>query len=363
MNAHTSIPAHHDNVVPFPPKKKAREFTWYNWDKISSFNGTYNFMVGARGVGKTYGWKKKVIRAAIRKQEQFMYVRRYKDELKTSKETFFADLVAKNEFPDWDFRSYGATAQMAPVSTRDDKKRPWKVIGHFIALSTAQSIKSVAYPLVTNIGFDEFIIEKGTTHYIANETHAFNNLYSTVDRNQDKTKVFFMANSVAITNPYFLEYGIKPDPDNEFVVKADGFIVVHFVNAAEFRDEVYKTKFGKFIAGTEYGDFAVGNEFADNNDNLLNVKGASARYTYTIETRQGTFSVWIDWQQGKYYVQERRPKQEMIFTLLTEHMSEGKTLLTYSDKIVQVLRTAFRNGNAYFDTAKSRNAFIEIFKR
>ena len=345
------------------PSTKKRQFKWYNWDKISSFNATFHFLVGMRGVGKTYGWKKKAIRNALRKGEEFMYVRRYKEELKVSKDTFFADLIANNEFPDWDFRTYGATAQAAPASTRDAKKRPWKVIGHFIALSTAQSIKSVAYPLVTNIGFDEFIIEKGTTHYIANEVHAFLNLYSTVDRNQDKTKVFFMANSVSIMNPYFLYYNIKPDESKEFTLMYDGYVVVHFVEAAEFTDQVYATKFGKFIQGTEFGNFAAGNEFADNNDNLLDVKGASARYTYTIEAKQGTFSVWIDWIQGKYYVQEKRPKQEILFTILPEQMSEGKVLLSYSDKVMQSLRTAFRNGNTFFDTAKSRNAFIEIFKR
>jgi len=346
-----------------PKLKTKKSFKWYNWDKIYSYNATMNFLVGMRGVGKTYGWKRKAIKNALTKGEEFMYVRRYKDELKISKDTFFADLIANNEFPDWDFRAYGAVAQCAPASTRDAKKRVWKTIGHFIALSTAQSIKSVAYPLVTNIGFDEFIIEKGTTHYISNEVHAFLNLYSTVDRNQDKTRVFFMANSVSIQNPYFLYWNIKPDESKEFTVMAGGYMVVHFVEAAEFTDQVYETKFGKFIAGTEFGDFAVGNEFADNNDNLLNVKGASARYTYTLETKQGTFSVWMDWLAGKYYVQERRPKQEIVFTLLPEQMMEGKTLLSYTDKLMQNLRTAFRNGNTFFDTPRSRNAFIEIFKR
>lgn len=343
--------------------RKPKEFKWYNWDKISSFNAMFNFLVGQRGVGKTYGWKLKAIRAAIRKGEQFMYVRRYKDELKVSKDTFFADLMAKNAFPDWDFRTYGATAQMAPASTRDDKKRPWKTIGHFVSLSTQGNIRSVAYPLVTNIGFDEFIIEKGNTPYITNEVRAFLNLYVTVDRNQDKTKVFFMANSVSIMNPYFLYWDIKPDESKEFTVLRDGFMVVHFVEAREFSDQVYETKFGKFIEGTEFGDFAVGNEFADNHGNLLDVKGASARYTYSIETRNGVFSVWVDWIAGKYYVQEKRPKQEIMFTLLAEQMNEDKVLLSYSDKMMQSLRTAFRNGNTLFDTAKSRNAFIQIFNR
>ena len=346
-----------------PMTKPRRQFKWYNWDKIYSYNATMNFLVGMRGVGKTYGWKKKAIQAAIRKGEEFMYVRRYKDELKVSKDTFFSDLTANNEFPDWDFRAYGAVAQMAPASTRDDKKRPWKIIGHFVALSTQGNIRSVSYPLVTNIGFDEFIIEKGSIRYMSNEVHAFLNLYSTVDRNQDKTKVFFMANSVSIMNPYFLYWDIKPDQFLEFTLLHDGYMLVHLVEAAEFSDQVYETKFGKFIQGSEFGDFAVANEFADNNDNLLNVKGASARYTYTIESKLGTFSVWIDWIAGKYYVQEKRPKQEIMFTILPERMSEGKTLLSYSDKVMQSLRTAFRNGNTYFDTPKSRNAFIEIFKR
>ena len=95
----------------------------------------------------------------------------------------------------------------------------------------------------------------------------------------------------------------------------------------------------------------------------FNVKGAAARYTYTLETKKGIFSVWIYWAEQKYYLQERRPKQEILFTLLPEKMAEGKTLVTPSDKLMQVLRTAFRNGNAWFDTAKTRNAFIEIFKR
>lgn len=345
------------------PNVPSRNFTWYNWDKISSFNATMHFLVGQRGVGKTYGWKKKAIRAAIRRGEQFMYVRRYKEELKISKETFFDDLVVKGEFPGFDFRSYGSFAQMAPASTRDDKKRPWKTIGHFVALSTAANIKSVAYPLVTNIGFDEFIIEKGNVQYIANEVHKFLNLYSTVDRNQDKTKVFLMANSVSIMNPYFLYWDIKPDDSKEFTVLMDGYLVVHFVDAEEFTDQVYETKFGKFIKGTDFGDFAVGNEFSDNHDNLLNVKGASARYTYTLETKHGTFSVWIDWLAGKFYVQEKRPKQEILYTTVTELMADGKILLPYSSKLMQTLRSAFHHGNVYFDTAKSRNAFIRIFDR
>lgn len=353
------------NVTSHPAAKspgKGLALSYYNFDKIYSYNATFNFLVGQRGVGKTYGAKLKVLRKAVKSGEQFIYMRRYKEELATSAKTFFADI--EHEFPDYDFRTNGWLAEMAPDTTRDDKKRAWKTIGFFIPLSRAQSMKSVAFPAVTTIIYDEFIIEKGMTHYLPNEAEAFQNFYSTVDRWKDKTKVLFLANSVSIMNPYFLAYSIKPDESGElFTFGPGGFGLCHFVDAQDFTSEVYQTKFGQFIQGTEYADYAVANEFKDNSDNLIKQKSADAKYVYTIETKQGIFSVWASWSDSNYFIQEKRPKSETIFTMIPDRMDVEKTFITYNDRMVQVLRTAWRNGSAYFDTSKSRNAFTEIFKR
>src|SRR3954471_4581510 len=107
--------------------------------------------------------------------------------------TFFADIEAM--FPDHDFRVMGYEAHMSPVKDRDQKKREWQVIGYFIALSTAQSVKSTAFPKVTKIIFDEFIAEKGATQYLTDEVTRLLNFYMTVDRGQDKTVVFMLSNA------------------------------------------------------------------------------------------------------------------------------------------------------------------------
>lgn len=339
---------------------------FYNFDKLYSFNGTYNFLVGGRGLGKTYGAKVKAIKAGMEKGQEFIYLRRYKDELKTAKETFFADIAG--EFPDYDFRHDRHHAQYSHIKLRDEKKRPWITIGYFIALSTAQSQKSVAFPKVKTIIFDEFIIEKGMTQYLPNEAEAFTNFYSTVNRTRDEkeiTRAFFLANSVSISNPYFIKYGIEPQAEQEWIKKFDGFIVCHFADSAEFKAEVYKTKFGKFIhdSDPDYAEYAVGNNFKDNHNNLLARKLPDAGYVFSLETKSGIFSVWRDWNKNKWYVQESRPKQETVYTLLPEKMAEGKLLLFYSDKQLQVLRAGFKAECVYFDKAKTRNAFIQIFTR
>jgi hypothetical protein len=335
---------------------------YYNFDKIYSFNGTYNFLVGARGLGKTYGAKRKAISRALKFGEEFIYLRRYKNELK-AKDSFFADLIG--EFDEWDFRVSSHFAEASPISERKEKKRAWKRIGYFIALSTAQNQKSIAFPLVKTIIFDEFIIEKGMIHYLPNEAEAFTNFFSTVDRNKDKTRVFFLANSVSIENPYFIKYRIEPKAEQEFLKKFEGFIVCHFADSAEFKAGVYKTKFGKFIAESdpEYADYAVGNDFKDNHGNLLEFKPSDARYIYSLETKSGTFSVWLDWSTHSYYIQAKRPKQELLFTMLPEKMKDGKKLLFYNDKQVQMLRSSFKAQKMYFDAPPTRNAFIQIFTR
>lgn len=341
-----------------PPKTK-KKFSYYSFDKIHSYNATYMFVIGARGLGKTYGAKKRVINNFIKNGEQFIYLRRYSSELR-GRATFFADI--SQEFPDYHFRVQGQFAQIAEWEP-NVKKRKWETAGYFVQLSNAQAQKSVAYPAVTTIVFDEFIIDRGMLHYLPNEAKAFNDFYSTVDRWQDKTRVLFLANSVSIMNPYFLEYDIKPDQIGEYARFADGFIATHFADSSQFSNEVYQTKFGKFIKDSEYAQFSVESQFSDNHQRMISFKPSNARYYCSIETKYGTFSVWIDYTGPIYYVQAKRPKQEIIYTFVPETMDEHKKLLMYTDKLAQYLRSGFKGGRVFFSDPKARNAFVEIFKR
>jgi hypothetical protein len=337
------------------------KFTYYNYDKLYSFNGAYNFVCGGRGLGKTFGAKEKALKKAIKRGEMFIYLRRFKTELPMAKATFFEDIAPL--FPDYDFRSNGPLAEMSPITERDKKKRKWQTIGYFFALTEAQKLKSVALKKVTLIIFDEFIIEKGATHYLPQEEIIFNNLYSTVDRYGDKTKVLFLANAVSIMNPYFIAWNIRPPEDGEFVISHDGFIVAHFPKAEQFTNEVKQTRFGRFIDGTEYAEYAVANQFSDNDDSLIEVKGYKARYQFTLECHNGTFSIWYDMINQRYYAQASRPKDELIFTLVMERMNTEKTLMTFADRPLGELRAAYRSGKMLFDEPSTRNAFYEVFKK
>ena len=334
---------------------------YYSYSKLLSYNATYNLLIGNRGQGKTYGAIKKALKDGIEKGHMFIYLRRYKAELATARNTFFANFV--NAFPEYDFRTKGDQAQWSLASKRSDKKRDWFTIGYFVALSQAQNYKSASFPIVKTIIFDEFIIEKSAIHYLPNESVIFNNFYSTVDRWLDKTRVFFLANSVSIMNPYFIAWDIVPKKGDTFIIKNKGFIVCHISDNEEFNAEVYETNFGKFIKDSEYADFAVENVFADNTDSMLKLKDTKARYLFTLECKTGQFSVWYNIFSSYYWVQNKLPKTQEIYTLVSEKMDNTKMLLSFTDRPLANLRTAFRQGNMSFDNQVTRNTFMEVFKR
>lgn len=342
--------------------KEKIKHPYYNFDSLWSYNGVFNFCIGGRGLGKTYGALKKGVRDALYKDEQFIYMRRYKDEISASRTALFDALIANGEFPDYDFRIDGIKAQASGIEFRGTKGREWKTLGYLIPLSIAQQFKSVPFPLVRTIIFDEFIIEKGMVHYLPNEAVAFLNFYNTVDRSQDKTRVLFLANAVSVNNPYFIFYKIRPDQTTEWIRSHEGFIVVHIVNSGEFNESVLATRFGRFIADTEYADYAVGNQFSDNHEHLLAMKTGIADYLYTLRTPSGTFSVWYDSLNRQYYGQEKLPKVQRIFVTEQRMMTDETTYVPRNAKLLGYIRTGFNQGRFAFDTPQTRNAMIEVFK-
>lgn len=324
------------------------DLPYYSFDRLLSYGGVINMAVGARGLGKTYGAKRFVIRNAIRKGDEFVYVRRFKTELKHVS-TFFNDISA--EFPEFEFRVVGRTAS---YRRRGDEDAAWTTMGYFIALSSAATLKSVSYPKVTTMIFDEFIIETGSRRYLPGEVDTFLDLYSTIDRNQDRVRVLMLSNAVRSVNPYFVEWRLSPG--KQFQRRGSGYVVCEIIDNKAFADRVSETRFGRFIrtASPEYAKYAVDNVFSDDTPALLGRKPPHARCAGIVRTRTGTVSVWI--AERDYWVQKRLPKDGPRFAYGVRP-DDGEVLLERSSPFSQVMRAAFKSGRMRFDSVESRENF------
>jgi hypothetical protein len=230
---------------------------YYSPNKMLSYNRILNFIIGARGIGKSYSMKVHPIKRFIKYGEQFIYLRRYKDELKKIP-NYFNDV--KSEFPNHTFKVKGRQFFIADNNDKDEKGNlRFKQLGWAIPLSSWQSEKSNAYPDVSTIIFDEFIRQKDNSKYIPNEVEALLNFMDTVFRNRENVRCICLSNAVSIVNPYFLYFNLIPNIEKRF--NAYESILIEIPDAADFSEERKKTKFGKLISETNYGDMSLGNEF------------------------------------------------------------------------------------------------------
>lgn len=324
---------------------------YYDYSKILSYNAFINFLIGERGVGKTYGASKFVTSRFINKGEEFVYIRRYKSELQKAVPEFFKALISNEEFPDHKLTTKGNKFMI------DDK-----VAGYSFSLSTAQSLKSTNFPKVKTIIFDEFIIEEGQNHYIKNEVENFLGMVESICRMKD-VRIFMLANAVTISNPYFIYFDLSLPYNTDIKTYKDGLILVQYMYNKEYREAKAQTKFGKLTADTEYSKYANENNFRLDNKNFIEKKTGSSRCSFGIKYKDNTYGVWFDYNEGKIFVSQDVNSSQIFACTLHDHTPN--TMLLSAIKDYNSWKTFIKNyklGNVYFENIKIKNSIQELIK-
>lgn len=297
---------------------------WYDVNETLSHNKLFNFVVGPRGTGKTYSAKCKAISRFIKKGEQFIYIRRFDSELKFSQiSTFFADVSER----------FDETLEVKRGGTFacDDE-----IMGWYIPLSRAAQFKSVAFPKVSLIIFDEFIIDRGLVRYLPNEVETFLEMYSTIARLRDVT-VLFLSNAITYVNPYFLYFDLKVPHEAKFYKKED--ILVHYVHDSEFTGVAENTRFGKLISDKSYGKYAIKNEFLRDSAAYISTmpEGAICRAVFRVENVDIGF---YESKGGTYYFSQKYDKTAPIKVTLDSADSSEDYVTKGNSEASAAVRTA-----------------------
>lgn len=172
---------------------------WVNWDYIMNQPESIISVVGARGIGKTYG----VFDWLIDHDEPFIYVRRLKSQLDECKKPS-GNPFKKINF-DKDIHIIPVPAGGTVLYNYDERGGKNAALG--VALSVVANIRGVDFSDYNYIVFDEFISSEGERP-IKNEFQAFLNFYETVNRNRElegrpAVKCIMLGNANKISNPYF----------------------------------------------------------------------------------------------------------------------------------------------------------------
>ena len=325
---------------------------YYNYDRIISYNALLNILIGSRGVGKTYGATKLVIKDFIKKRRQFIYLRRYKTELSKSMKKFFTEIIKNEEFPNHTFEVHGNTFLI------DEE-----VAGYGVTLSTAQQLKSSNFSDVYYIIFDEFLIESGQGYYLKDEVLAFLGLLETVGRMRD-IKVFMLANAVTEVNPYFMFFDLALPYNNDIKLFKDGMILLQYLQNMAYVEAKKQTKFGRLVAGTEYEDYAIDNKFTDDNRVFIEKKSGQSKFSFSFIYKDIRLGVWIDYDNGKMYVSNDYIDNGLVFATTTGDHSPNTLLYSIAKKYNcwNSFIDNYKLGNVYFESVKIKNICKDVIK-
>jgi len=323
---------------------------YYSPDKLLTYNRILNFVIGARGIGKSYAWKKYPIKQFLKSGKQMIYVRRYKTELKKFS-NYFNDIMT--EFPDHEFKIKGREMYI-----------DGKLFGWAIPLSAWQNEKSNAYPNVSTIIFDEFIREKDKSGYLPNDVEALLNLMDTVFRGREDVRCVCLSNAVSVVNPYFIYFDLVPNIEKRY--NAYKNILVEIPNSVDFSTERRKTRFGSLIDGTEYGDMSLDNEFTNDSDLFIDKRGKESKHVFSIIFKGVTMGVWVDTTQGIMWLSnDYDPSSKYVFAMSTDDLTENSMLTTgwRNNYYLVKMISAFKKGYLRFDNQLIRTTSYEMFRK
>ena len=323
---------------------------YYDISTILSYNKILNFIIGQRGGGKTFGAKKWAINDFLKKGNEFIWIRHFKQEIKQLKQNFWDDIIHSGLYPDVEFSISGDKLYINN-----------KLCGYLIALSTSNQLKSSSFPKVNKIIFDEFIFEKGHNHYRGDEVNDFVNLLDTIIRDRDNCRAVLIANNVQTTNPYFHYFNIRGDQTKRFVFDHARGICIEFYTGEVYAQERLKTRFGQLINGTEYGDFSLYNKPLHDNNDFIQKRPNHSKFMYALLWKGYYIGVWYDIKNDRIYMSNQYDSSGIIFSMTTED-HEPKTLFLREFKRMSQIRDikyAYSVGCLFFENQMIKRYFLD----
>lgn len=167
------------------------------------------------------------------------------------------------------------------------------------------------------------------------------------------------------TNPYFLYFDLSLPYKSDIKTFKNGLILLQYMKNEEYRKEKQKTKLGQLTQNTSYSLYAIDNKFVGDNNNFIEKKQGSAKFSFAFIYQNETFGVWIDNKMGKIYVSEDYIENTpfMFSTTLNNH-SDNTILLKSAKKYKcwKIFIENFEHGNIRFENMKIKNICQELIK-
>lgn len=188
---------------------------YYSLKAILEKNCQYNLIIGERSNGKSYSVEELILKRYFDSDgvEQGAIIRRWAEDFRVKRASrMFDGLVANGLVKKYSKGQYTniiyANGSFYLANYDEETNKYVKQIEPFcfsFALNDMEHDKSVSFPHVTTILFDEFLTRG---YYLTDEFVLFMNVLSTIIRDRNNVQIFMCGNTINKYSPYFHEFGL-----------------------------------------------------------------------------------------------------------------------------------------------------------
>lgn len=187
---------------------------YYSLEKIKKKKAVYNMIIGERSNGKTYALLKEGLEQWQKDRSEMAIIRRWQEDLKGKRaSTIFKAINENNEvekITNGEFQGVTYFSGRFFLCNYNKEGKPIynenDILGHAFAISEMEHNKSLAYPNIRLIMFDEFLTKN---LYLNDEFVLFMNTVSTIVRKRTDVTIYMLGNTVNKYSPYFREMGLN----------------------------------------------------------------------------------------------------------------------------------------------------------
>ncbi len=186
---------------------------YYSKKNIDKTGAKYRMIIGERSNGKTFSCLTGAIHEYFNNGKQSIYLRRWEEAIKGKRANILFDDVVSKGFVEkitngeWTGVTYYNSRWYLSKKDIDTGKtvKDDTPFMYGIAITGMENDKSISYPNVTTVIFDEFLTRG---HYLPDEFILFCNALSTIIRERDDVIIYMLGNTVNKYCPYFREMGL-----------------------------------------------------------------------------------------------------------------------------------------------------------
>lgn len=357
---------------------------YYDLKNILKTDSTYNIIIGERSNGKTYACLKYGVERYFKTGEQFAIIRRWQTDIRGNRASeIFSSLIKNGEIKKLSKGKYEGIHYWAgkfyPCNYNEMGKAVYndnEVIAYPFSLSDTEHNKSISYPNITTIIFDEFTTRQV---YLPDEFILFMNTISTIVRDRTNIKIFMLGNTVDKYCPYFKEMGLKDIHKQE-----QGTIDVYRYGNSKLKVAV---EYCKSMGKSKANNFL----FAFNNPKLEMIKTGAWEldiyphlpvkykpkdilFTYFIEYEKQLFQcniILVDNNLFTYIHRKttelKNPDKDLIYTLeYNPKMNYNRNILKPRNKLEQKIKEFFIYDKVYYqdnEVGEAINNYLKECKR